>query len=52
MADKKEKKVEEKKAKVVAEEKPLIGMIMEDEDGRKYFWTEKSGMDKPIKIYK
>jgi len=52
MVDKKDKKVEEKKAEVVVEKKPPIGIVLKDEDGREYFWIEKSGMDKPMKIYK
>ncbi len=48
MADeKKEVKKEEKVA-----EPELLNRIYKDGDGKKYFWTKKSGMAEPIKVYK
>ena len=55
MADKEKveevvEEVVEEKPKKVVDEKPLIGVLLED-NGGEYYWTEKSGMDKPIKVY-
>ena len=49
--EKKEVKKEVKKEEKVAEPE-LLNRIYEDGDGKKYFWTKKSGMTDPVKIYK
>lgn len=58
MADKKEE-VEEEVVEEVAEEpapaedpQDLIGVIYTDHEGREWYWTHKSGMDKPVVVYK
>ena len=46
-----EKKEVKKEAKKV-EEPVLLNRIYTDGDGKEYFWTKKSGMTEPIKVYK
>ena len=48
MAD--EKKVE-KKEEPKKEEQNLIGVPYVGDDGKKFVWVEKTGMDKPLKKY-
>ena len=49
--EKKEVKKEVKKEEKV-EEPELLNRIYKDGDGKKYYWTKKSGMTEPIKVYK
>jgi hypothetical protein len=46
-----EKKEVKKEAKKV-EEPELLNRPYTDGDGKEYFWTKKSGMTEPIKVYK
>ena len=46
-----EKKEVKKEAKKV-EEPELLNRTYKDGDGKEYFWTKKSGMTEPIKVYK
>ncbi len=51
-----EEKKEEVKKEVKKEEKVVkperLNKTYTDGDGKKYYWTKKSGMTEPIKIYK
>ncbi len=51
MAEEKEVKKEVKKEEKVVEPE-LLNRIYKDGDGNKYYWTKKSGMTEPIKVYK
>ena len=46
--EKKEVKKEAKKVEVPE----LLNRIYKDGEGKKYYWTKKSGMTEPIKVYK
>lgn len=48
-----EKKEVKKEVKAEPEPKPeLLNRSYKDGDGKKYYWTKKSGMTEPIKVYK
>ena len=51
MAEEKEVKKEVKKVEKVVKPEAL-NKTYTDGDGKKYYWTKKSGMTEPIKVYK